>query len=97
MEEELDIFFNSGEYHVNKRFHRRVQGPLSYLIKVVGVDFDSKKVCDQKATVCKDQGIMRPNEKYSSVIVMFFLLKTLRRRVRNEIKKKRYEKPEQTV
>jgi hypothetical protein len=97
MENGLDIF-NTSEYQVNKGFYRQVKGPLSYLIKEVGVDPDQKKVCDPKTRICKDQGEKGPNEKYASITVMFFLLKTLRRRrVRNELKKKRHEELEQAV
>lgn len=97
MNESLNIF-NSNEYHINKRFHRHVKGPLNYIIKVVGIDNDPKKVCDPKTKFCKDQLLIKPNEKYSSIIVMFFLLKTLsRRRIRDELKKKRYEEVEETI
>lgn len=97
MEEALNIF-NTIDYHINKGFHRIVKGPLSYLIKVVGIDCESKPTSDLKTKVCKDQTVKKPNEKYTSLIVMFFLLKTLRRRrIRKELKKKRYEEVEQAV
>lgn len=90
--------FNSIDYHINKGFHREVKSPVSYLIKVIGIDCDLRTTCDLKTKICKDQGSMKPNEKYSGIVVMFFLLKTLRRkRFRNELKKKRYGKLEETV
>lgn len=97
MKNGVDIF-NTSDYHINKGFYRQVKGPLSYLIKVVGIDSDSKKVCDTKTKICKDYGTKGPNEKYSGIVVSFFLLKTLRRRrVRNELKKKRHEELRQAV
>jgi hypothetical protein len=96
MEKGLDIF-NTCDYQVNKGFYRQVKGPFSYLIKIAGIDPDQRKVCEPKTKVCKDQGLKGPNEKYASMVVMFFLLKTLRRRVRKELKKKRHEELEQAV
>ncbi len=97
MKDGFDIF-NSIDYLINKGFHRQVKSPVSYLIKVVGIDCDPRTLCDVKTKVCKDQGFMRPNEKYSGIVVMFFLMRTLRRkRIRNELKKKRYGKLEETV
>lgn len=96
MENENDIF-NRNDYRVNKGFHRHVEGPLNYMIKIVGVDCEPKSG-KKKPKICKEAMILAPNEKFSGLVFMFFLRKAMRRRMRRtELKRRRYEEVEEAV
>lgn len=96
MENGIDIF-NRNEYHINKGFHKHVQGPLTYMIKVVGIDCESKSG-KKKPKICKEAMILEPNEKFSGLVFMCFLRKSMRRRMRRtEIKRRRYEELEEAI
>lgn len=94
MESRPDIY-NSNEYHINKGFQKHVKVPFSYMIKVVGLDCAPKT----SGVKCKETIIKEPNEKFLEAVSAFFYLRALRRkRVRTELKKKRYyERVEQAV
>ncbi len=89
--------FNRNDYHINKGFHKHVKGPLSYLVKIIGIDCDSKSD-KKKINVCKEQLIHAPNEKFSGFVFMFLLRKTMRKRMRRtELKRRRHEEVEEAV
>jgi len=81
-------------YHINKRFHLLVVGPLSYLIKTIGLD-GTEKSKKMKSRSQSETALRGPNEKFALLLCRF--LKRNERIRKSKLKKKHYEEVEEAV
>lgn len=84
--------FNQGSYHIHKRFHLLILGPLSYLIKTIGLD-DNEKSKKGKSKLHNETALRGPNEKFALLLCRF--IKRNERIRKNKLKKKHHEEVEE--
>lgn len=86
--------FDQNGYHIHKKFHLLVLGPLSYMIKTLGLDHNEKSI-KSKTRHRKETVFRGPNEKFALLICRY--LKRNERIRKNKLKKKYHEEVEETV
>ena len=81
------------KYHIHKGYMKHVNGPLDYLVSILGLDCEEKKLHKIK---CDETFLRFSNKKFACYLRMFFSKKR-KLEIRAKLKSKHYEKVEETV
>lgn len=81
------------QFHVHKKYLKRVHGPLDYLVKILGLDCEEKKL---HKNICDETLLRYSNKKFAGYLRIFF---SNRRKLemKNKLKRKCYEEVEEAV
>lgn len=80
-------------YHIHKKYLKLVNPPLDYLVKILGLDCEEKKL---HKNICDETLLRYPNKKFAAYLRLFFRRKR-KLELKAKLKRKHYEEVEEAV
>ena len=81
------------KYHIHRGYLKNVSGPLDYLVRILGLDCEEKKLHKNK---CDETLLRYSNKKFAAYLRIYFSKKR-KLEMKAKLKSKHYEEVEETV